>query len=132
MVDMFRRTFASLRHKYFRLFWIGQAVSLIGTWMYFLTRNWLVLDLTNSPFWLGIISGITLSPVLFLSLPAGVIADRINKRHLLIVTQTLAMVLAFIITILTYYDLIKLWHVIVLSALNGIVCIFHWHRDRNT
>lgn len=103
------------------MFWIGQAVSLIGTWMYFLTRNWLVLEITDSAFWLGMISGITLSPVLLLSLPAGVLADRIDKRILLVITQIIAMFLAFIIAFLTYYDLIVLWHIIILSAIAGIV-----------
>ncbi len=118
---MINRMFSSLKHKYFRLFWITQAVSLIGSWMYFLTRNWLVLELTDSPFWLGIISGITLSPVIFLSLPAGVLADRIDKRYLLIITQIAAMVLAFVITYLTYNDLVTINHVLIISLCFGIV-----------
>ncbi len=117
-------TFASLRHRNFRLFWTGQLVSLVGTWMQAVAQGWLVLTLTNSAFLLGLVSAIGSIPVLFLSLPGGVAADRMDKRSLLIATQATAMVLALVLAALTHFKAVQVWHIVVLAALAGSVFAF--------
>lgn len=121
---MFWKTFRSLRHSNFRLFWIGQMISLIGTWMQSMAQGWLVLRMSNSPFLLGVVGAFASLPVFFFSLPAGVLADRVKKRKLLIWTQTGAMILAFILALLTYTHLVKVWHVMILAMLLGLVNAF--------
>jgi MFS family permease len=120
----FRQTFRSLRHRNFRLFWFGQMISLIGTWMQSVAQGWMVLRLSNSPFLLGVVSAFAGLPVLFLSLPAGVLADRIKKRKFLIFTQAGAMVLAFILSFLAFTGLVKVWHVMLLALCLGLVNAF--------
>jgi MFS family permease len=114
------RTFAALRHRNFRLFWFGQLISLIGTWMQSIAQSWLVLDITKSVFMLGLVSAIGTLPVLLFALPAGAICDRVNKRYLLIVTQTVMMLLAFILWGLAAAHVVRVWHVLVLAALLGM------------
>ncbi len=116
--------FASLRHRNFRLFWTGQMVSLIGTWMQSVAQGWLVLTLTDSAFLLGLVGAIGSLPVLFLALPGGVAADRFDKRRLLIFTQSTAMALALILAALTHYGLVRIWQVVLLAALSGSVFAF--------
>jgi MFS family permease len=121
-----RQTFSALRHRNFRLFWTGQFVSLIGTWMQTVAQGWLVLQLTNSAFLLGLVNGIGSLPVLLFSLPGGVVADRMNKRDLLIFTQTVAMLLAFLLAWLTHLHYkgrfsLHVWYVIVIAAVGGSV-----------
>jgi MFS family permease len=120
----FRQTFRSLRHRNFRLFWFGQMISLIGTWMQSVAQGWMVLRLSNSPFLLGVVSAFAGLPVLFLSLPAGVLADRIKKRKFLIFTQAGAMVLALILSFLAFTGLVKVWHVMLLALGLGLVNAF--------
>ena len=80
----------SLRHRDFRWFWIGLLVSVTGTWMQMAAQGWLVYDLTRSPLHLGIVGACGSLPMLLFSLPGGVIADRFNKRRIVLVTQCLA------------------------------------------
>ncbi|MGB8658238.1 MAG: MFS transporter [Candidatus Zixiibacteriota bacterium] len=119
-----RNTFRSLRHRNFRLYWFGQMISLIGTWMQSMTQGWLVLRLSNSPFLLGVVGAFASLPIFFFSLPAGVLADRVKKRKLLILTQTGAMILAFILAFLTYTKLVRVWHVMFLALFLGLVNAF--------
>jgi MFS family permease len=121
---MFWKTFRSLRHRNFRLYWIGQMISLIGTWMQSMAQGWLVFRLSNSPFLLGVVGAFASLPVFFFSLPAGVLADRVKKRKLLIWTQTGAMILAFVLALLTYTHLVKVWHVMILAMCLGLVNAF--------
>jgi MFS family permease len=121
---LFWKTFRSLGHRNFRLYWFGQMVSLIGTWMQSMTQGWLVLRLSNSPFYLGVVGAFATLPIFFLSLPAGVLADRMKKRKLLIMTQTAAMILAFILAFLTYTKLVRVWHVMIMALLLGVVNAF--------
>ncbi len=121
---MFWKTFRSLRHSNFRLYWIGQMISLIGTWMQSMAQGWLVLRMTNSPFLLGVVGAFASLPIFFFSLPAGVLADRVKKRKLLILTQTSAMILAFVLALLTYTHLVRVWHVMILAMLLGLVNAF--------
>lgn len=113
-------TFSALKHRNFRLFLGGQAVSLSGTWMQRVAESWLVYELTKSPLALGIIGFATRLPVIFLSLFAGVLADRLDKRKILIVTQTVAMCQAFVLAALTFAGVVRFWHVAVLGTLLGV------------
>ena len=117
-------TFESLKYRNFRLFWTGQLISLIGTWMQNVAQGWLVLELTNSSFLLGLVSAIGSLPVLFLSVFAGVVADRVRKRNLIIITQTALMIFAFLIAIVTYTGVVKFWHILVVVALFGLANAF--------
>ena len=106
--------------KNYRLFFGGQGLSLIGTWMQQIAMSWLVYRLTNSAFMLGFIGFTGQAPLFFLASFAGVIADRWNRRHLLLITQTISMVQAFLLAYLTLTWIVTVWHIIVLSVLLGI------------
>jgi predicted MFS family arabinose efflux permease len=116
--------FASLRHRNFRLFFTGQLISLIGTWMQRIAQSWLVLQITNSPFLLGLIGALQWLPVLLLSLVGGVTADRMNKRSLLVVTQTLQMLQAFALGFLVLTGTVRFWHVAALAVILGLTSAF--------
>ena len=118
------RTFAALKHRNYRLFWSGQIISLIGTWMQTVGQGWLVLSLTNSPFKLGLVSMAGSLPVLLFTLWGGVVADRVNKRKLIITTQTCAMLLAFTLAILVTLKIIQVWHIVMLAFFLGTVNSF--------
>jgi MFS family permease len=110
----------ALRNPNFRLFWSGNFLSNIGTWMQNVAQGWLVLTLTaNSAFWLGVVGFAGSIPFLFFTLFGGVIADRVNKRRLLIYTQTTLMILAFLLAGLAYWKVITVWEVALIAFLNG-------------
>lgn len=111
--------FASLRHRNFRLFFAGQTTSLIGTWMQSVAQGWLVLQLTDSPFAVGLVAALASLPVLLFSLPAGVIVDRANKHRIIVVCQSLMLVEATLLTILTATHRVQAWQVAVLAAFVG-------------
>ncbi|MBC7321496.1 MFS transporter [bacterium] len=117
-------TFESLRYRNFRLFWSGQLISLIGSWIQNVAQGWLVLELTNSSFLLGLVNSVGSLPVLFFSMIAGVIADRVRKRNLIIITQISLTLLAFILGVLTSTGLVRIWHVLIIVFLVGIVNAF--------
>jgi len=104
----------------FRLFFAGQLVSLVGTWMQSVAQSWLVLELTNSPFKLGLIGTLQFGPVLFLSFFAGVLADRLPKRRLLIATQSVMCVQALLLAALVYSGHVQYWHVAVMASIYGV------------
>jgi len=110
----------ALHHRDFRLFISGQLVSLIGTWMQSVAQSWLVLELTNSPFKLGLIGTLQFGPMLGFSFLAGAIADRLPKRRLIIVTQTALMFQAFTLALLTRTGHVQFWHVAVLAVCYGL------------
>ena len=85
------RGLRALRHRNFRLYWFGQVISLTGSWMQMVAQGWLVLKLTGSAWDLGVVGAMATVPVLLFGLPAGAMADRFDKRKIVIVTQTLAM-----------------------------------------
>ena len=116
-----RRYFPSLTHRNFLLFWTGQGVSVIGTWMQNVGQAWLVLQLTNSPLKLGIVSAMQFLPVMVLSLVAGPFVDRYPKRKMIIFTQTSLMLLALILATLTLLHVVQYWHIVVLALLLGLV-----------
>ena len=111
--------FASLRHRNFRLFFIGQTTSLVGTWMQSVAQGWLVLQLTNSSFQVGLVSALSALPVLLFSLPAGVYVDRAHKHRIILICQSLMLVQALLLTILTATHRITSWHVALLAAFVG-------------
>ena len=118
------RTFAALQHRNYRLFFIGQLISLTGTWMQNMAERWLVYQLTASPFKLGVVSFASGVPVLLFSLWGGVAADRMPKRRLLIVTQTFMMLLALTLTVDVLLGTVQWWHVGILAFLLGMANAF--------
>ncbi|MGH2402860.1 MAG: MFS transporter [bacterium] len=115
-----RRTFNALRHPHFRRFWWGGLVSLTGSWVQITAQSWLVYDLTGSPLMLGTVTLANTIPTMLLGLFGGVIADRSEKRHLLIATQSTFMLVSIILAALTLTGRISVWHVLSLSVISGI------------
>ncbi len=113
--------FRSLRHRNFRLFFSGQLVSLIGTWMQNVGQAWLVLELTHSSFKLGLVSALQFLPMLFLSFITGPFIDYFSKRKIIIMTQTVLMLLAFTLSLLVWTGVVQYWHILILATLLGIV-----------
>jgi MFS family permease len=107
-------------HRDFRLFWAGQLVSLVGTWMQSVAQSWLVLELTNSPFRLGLIGTLQFTPMLLLSFFAGALADRAPKRRLILATQSVLLVQALLLALLVWHGHVEYWHVTVMATLYGI------------
>jgi MFS family permease len=114
----------ALRHRNFQLFFSGQLISLIGTWMQSVAQSWLVYRLTGSALLLGSVGFASQIPVFLFSPLGGITADRVNRRSIVITTQISAMVLAFILAVLTLSHRIQVWHVFVLASLLGIVNAF--------
>lgn len=118
------RTFASLRnHRNFRLYFVSHAVSFAGTWMQQIAAYWLVLDLTGSPLAVGTLALAQLLPVTLFGLLVGSVIDRFDVRRMLFATQSLLIVAAGILAVLTLTDTIELWHVYVLGAVQGLVLV---------
>lgn len=117
----FKSGFRALQERNYRLYWIGQLVSMTGTWMQTTAQALLVLQLTNSPFAIGLVATFQFLPVMLLSLFGGVIADRVPRYRMILITQTLAMVLATIFGGLVGFGLIQIWQIYVLALLQGIV-----------
>src|SRR6185369_2491778 len=105
-----------LKHRDFRLYWCGQAISLIGTWMQAFAQNMVVTRLSADAFNLGLLNAAGSLPILLLSLKGGELADRIEKRRILIVTQIAMMLLAFVFAALVHAGHLALWHVFVIAA----------------
>ncbi len=108
------------RHRNYRLFFGGQAVSLVGTWMQQVAQAWLVLELTHDPIWLGVVAAAQFIPVMVLGLFAGVAADALPKRRVLIWTQTTMMILAAILSVLVISGVVQVWMILLLAFLLGI------------
>ncbi len=120
----FATTFRALRHRNFRLFFAGQFISLSGTWMQTVAQSWLVYRLTGSVVLLGMIGFASQIPVFLLAPIGGTVADRFNRRHILIATQATAMALAFILAILTLIGSVQIWHMFVIAVGFGIANAF--------
>ena len=116
--------FSSLKVKSFRVYWFGMFVSLIGTWIQIVAQSWLVFQLTNSAFLLGVVGFLSSIPVFLLSLFGGVLADRLNKRNILIATQSAFMLLAFLLAVLTQMKLVTPYQIMFIALLNGVVMAF--------
>jgi MFS family permease len=124
--NQFPQIIRALRNPNFRLFWSGNFLSNIGTWMQNVAQGWLVLTLTGSAFWLGVVGFAGSIPFLIFTLFGGVVADRVNKRRLLLVTQSVMMLLAFTLAALAWFKgpdgrpVIRVWELVVLAFLNGM------------
>jgi MFS family permease len=114
------RTFSALRHRNYRLFFFGQMISQIGTWMQTTAQAWLVLELTHSALLLGLVGVLQFLPLMMLSLFGGVLADRVPKRTLLLVAQSVALVQATILWLLVATGTVRIWHILFLVALLGV------------
>lgn len=120
----FSGAFSALRHRNYRLFFTGQTISITGTWMQNVAQSWLVYALTSSPLYLGIVNFAASIPTLLLSPSAGVIADRVPKRMMLVMTQISSMLLAFVLATDVFIGTVRPWHIVVLSFLFGAVNSF--------
>ncbi|MDR3609806.1 MAG: MFS transporter, partial [Ignavibacteriaceae bacterium] len=117
----FKNLGRALRHRNYKLFFSGQLISLIGTWMQSLAMGWLVYRLTNSAFMLGLIGFSSQIPTFFLSPFAGVFLDRWNKHKVIIVTQILSMVQALILAYLVLSGTVHIWYLVLLNIFIGMV-----------
>lgn len=113
--------FAALKHPNFRLYWLGMCVSLVGTWMQNVAQPWLAYELTKSPLLLSVVGALQFTPMLFLSLFAGVIIDRFPKRTLLLITQTSSLLITLALAILVRSGHVRYWHILVSAGLMGLV-----------
>jgi MFS family permease len=121
---VWRRTFAALRYPNYRLWFQGQLVSMIGTWMQMSAQGFLVFELTRSTAYLGYVGFAAGLPSLLLMLYGGVVADRVPRRNLLLITQSAMMLLAFVLAALTFTGLVQPWHIVLLALLLGTANAF--------
>ena len=121
-----RRIGAALHYRDFRILWFGAFTSTIGTWMQKVAQNWLVLTLagSSSAFFLGLDSFLGELPILLFTLVGGVIADRHDRRQLLLMSQYVQMAAAFTLAALVYFDIVQIWHVLTLSVITGLAQAF--------
>jgi MFS family permease len=122
----FRRIAAALIYRDFRVLWFGAFTSTIGTWMQKVAQNWLVLTITgsSSAFFLGLDSFLGELPILLLTLVGGVVADRYDRKRLLLSSQYIQMTAAFTLAALVYWDVVRIWHVLTLSVITGLAQAF--------
>ena len=114
------RMVSALRHPNFRLFWTGNFLSNIGTWMQNIALGWLVLELSNSAFWLGVVGFAASAPMLVFTLLGGVIADQVDRRRLLMRTQAAMMIFAFVLAGLTWFKVVNLPEIMLLAFATGV------------
>ena len=117
-------TLRALRHRNFQLFFSGQLISLVGTWMQTIAESWLVYRLTGSPFLLGAAGFASQFPVFLVAPLGGIVADRFNRQRVVIGTQISSMILALIFAILTLTGVVRVWQIFVLATLLGVVNAF--------
>ncbi|HSR18748.1 MAG TPA: MFS transporter, partial [Ignavibacteriaceae bacterium] len=113
-----------LKHKNYRLFFGGQIISLTGSWMQQVALSWLVYRITGSAFILGLVGFSSQIPILILSPIAGVLIDRMNKHRIIIATQILLMLQAFLLTFLIFSNVVEVWHIILLNIFSGVINAF--------
>jgi MFS family permease len=116
--------FSALTYRNFRLYWFGHIISITGTWIHTTAQGWLVLKLTDSPFYLGLLGSASSMPILLFTLIGGVAADRFLKRKILLTTQTASMVLAFSLGLLVSSGSVSVWHVLTIAFCIGTVSAF--------
>jgi MFS family permease len=117
-------TFAALKHYNYRLWFFGQLVSLMGTWMQSTAQGYLIYQLTGSPAYLGLVGFIGGMPALLFTLFGGVIADRISRRKMMVITQISMLILAFILAVLAFTGVVRPWHILILAFLLGVANAF--------
>src|SRR5574337_1114362 len=116
--------FAALRYRNFVLLWSGLIVSNVGTWMQNVAMGWLVLQLTDSPLWLGLLGLSFALPMIILPIVGGAVVDRVHRIRLLYFTQTGAMLVAFALAGLTWLHLVNVWHILAASFLVAALLAF--------
>lgn len=126
LVTAARRIAAALTYRDFRLLWFGALTSSIGTWMQKVAQAWLIVTLadTQSAFYLGLDSFLGELPILLLTLVGGVVADRRDRRHLMLMSQVVQMLTAFTLASLVFFDAVRIWHILTLSCLTGCAQAF--------
>jgi MFS family permease len=122
--DRLRRTFVAFQERDYRIFWLGQLLSVTGTWMQTVAQGWLILVLTGSPFVLGLAAAARSIPVLILVVPAGIAADRFDRRRIILVTSTVAGLACGVLAVLTITDQIDVGTVLVIAAVLGVTNAF--------
>ncbi|MGE5352291.1 MAG: MFS transporter [Acidobacteriota bacterium] len=118
------RRFSALQHRNFTLLWSGLIVSNAGTWMQNVAQGWLVLQLTNSPLWLGLLGLSFALPMIILPFFGGVTVDRMNRIRLLYITQTGMMATAFILAVLTWLHMVSVYHILAASFIGAVFLAF--------
>src|SRR5438270_13500206 len=113
-----RRVFKAFQYRDFRLMWMGACTSSIGTWMQIVAQGWLIWKLSHSPFLLGLDQFLGAIPIFLFSLVGGVIADRMERRQVLIVSQLIQMSCAIVLTLLVASHLVKVWHMLLSSFIS--------------
>jgi predicted MFS family arabinose efflux permease len=121
---VFGRVFAAFHYRDFRLLWIGACASSVGTWMQTVAQNWLVLELTNSPRLLGLDSFLGQIPIFLFSLIGGALADRMDRRRLLVASQIVQMSCAFVLATFFAFGVVRVWHILTLSFVVGLAQAF--------
>lgn len=119
-----RRLGAALAYRDYRVLWCGALVSSTGTWMQKVAQSWLVLTLTNSPFYLGLDAFLGEAPLLLFTLVGGVAADRYERRRVLLLSQTVQLISAFTLAAIVLFDVVRIWHILALSFLTGTAQAF--------
>jgi len=119
-----RRVFKAFQYRDYRLLWFGSCFSSIGTWMQIVAQSWLVLELSNSPRMLGLDAFLSTIPIVLFSLIGGVVADRMDRRRLLILSQWIQLSCAFFLAFLIHVHLIKVWYIFILSFITGTAQAF--------
>ena len=119
-----RRVFKAFHYREFRLLWFGACTSSIGTWMQIVAQQWLVLSISKSAFMLGLDGFLAQIPIVLFSLVGGVIADRIDRRRVLLGSQYVQMTCAFLLTLLIAFNLVKVWQILSLSFVVGCAQAF--------
>src|SRR5512135_1058374 len=114
-------TFRALRHRNYQLWFFGQGVSLVGTWMQSVAQQVLVYNLTHSAISLGMVNLMTVLPLLPFSFWGGTLADRISKRKILLITQSLMLIQSVILAVLTWRGLIQVWQVYMMAFVLGVL-----------
>jgi MFS family permease len=121
---LLNRVFKAFRYRDFRLMWFGACTSSIGSWMQTVAQAWLVYTLSNDPFYLGLDAFLGQAPIILFSLVGGVIADRRDRRLMLLMSQYIQMSCAFLLTALFYFHVVHVWHILTLSFITGIAQSF--------
>src|SRR5437867_7513605 len=119
-----RRMLAAFTYRDFRVQWIGACSSAIGTWMQIIAQNWLVLSLTNSPFYLGLDAFLQQLPIILFTLIGGVFADRYDRRRTLMASQYIQMFTSGTLAVLMYMHAVQVWHIMTLSFITGVAQSF--------
>src|SRR3954469_18134316 len=119
-----RRVFKAFQYRDFRLMWVGACASSIGTWMQIVAQGWLIYRLSHSPFLLALDQFLSGIPIFLFSLVGGVIADRVERRRVLLGSQYVQMATATILTVLVATGVVHVWHILVLSFISGLAQAF--------